>query len=557
MAVGSSPSMIKTGHNIEQHQVTVSTMSYRKNADANRDALFGPPSGGGPKHKKNAAANRDALFGDAPSNKASSSRPKSSKPASSTSRAVPAAAPPPTSQGYKPKTRPKKSAPRLSEDARAAKLAEANDYKKKANDCMQSGFFKKPDPVAASTYLKRTADCFQVLGDIRQERLYRLQCGLTNLQIGAWASAAGEYTRAGELALDDDSLQAGQQRLEAANAHEKASEAWTNMNEKAKAAASKVQAAMAMQHGFDDTMLNEETMKGLEAAVEAHVSDVFNPYARYRQTGQSAFVGPDEDVEHPSEEAVSMAREHVVSRSYAYEPVHELTYLFASKGEFASALYAAGAASYILEAEGLSTLTLSRAYVMETILTLALGDPIQAEQVFLNRHVQKTSYLNSRECKLAEDLFRAVKMMDSDALEEARSSSGSNRAALANLNAVMRDVVYMLRVSGVARKQKDSVEKTSRKSKPKEKERPLGEVLAQKTGYEDEVAAGAAMNADDLEAELGALDFLDGDDDDDDLFGTTKSKPVGPTRTEPKKTPQLADFDESEEELSDDDFDLR
>lgn len=108
---------------------------------------------------------------------------------------------------------------------------------------------------------------------------------------------------------------------------------------------------------------------------------------------------------------------------------------------------------------------LSRNYIMETILQLAMGDPVAAERAFLDYHVQKTSYLTSRECKLAEELFRAVLTRDEEALEEARSPEGSNRAALSNLNEVMRALVQQLRISGVARRKGGAA--TSAKAKKK------------------------------------------------------------------------------------------
>jgi len=90
--------------------------------------------------------------------------------------------------------------------------------------------------------------------------------------------------------------------------------------------------------------------------------------------------------------------------------------------------------------------------------SLSMVDPVTAERQFLDRHVQKTHYLSSRECKLAEDLFRAVLSRDSDALNEARSPTGSNKNGLASLHASMRDLVQNLRVSGAARKKRPTSE---------------------------------------------------------------------------------------------------
>lgn len=546
------------------------SMSYKKKADANRDALFGGASAAAaPKAPKSSSSNN------------SSSRAATTSSSSTTS-----------SRGYQSSSklgsstttsRKKTSRPGslLSPEARAAKLQEAQENKDKANKAMQKSFFSKPDPVAASTFFKRAADCYQAVGDLRLERLYRTSSGDCNMQCGAWASAAGDYTRAAELLVDeydDEPSDASkvnwvQIRRDAASLHKKAAEAWKQMGEKAKAAASQVQAAIILNHGEEGTMLSKEALAGMEEAVEAHVPDVFNPYARYRQTGHSAFIDPDseETVEHPSQETIDMAREHMVSRSYAHEPLQQLVSLLVGFGEYASALYAAGAATAILEADGISTLSLSRQYVVETILTLAMGDPVAAEQAFLSRHVQRTAYLSSRECKLAEDLFRAIKTRDGDALEEARSPTGPNKTALANLPTdQLRALVQQLRLSGVARKKVDSTITTESGEKPKKKSSSsksksrskspkssirskessdpaaaaapppatepstaptpdsssLDELMKQPTGYEKDAAEGAALDSDALAAELDDLDFGDlggsdeedeGLEDDDDL----------------------------------------
>jgi hypothetical protein len=200
-------------------------------------------------------------------------------------------------------------------------------------------------------------------------------------------------------------------------------------------------------------------------------------------------------------------------------------------GEYASALYAAGAATTILSQDGISTLTISRAFVVETILTLAMGDPIAAEEAFMKTHVQKNFYLNSRECKLAEELFRAVKTRDGEALDEARDIKGSNRAAVNNLPETLRELVPMIRLSGVARKgvpdtyptnPKESKKSSSSSSKSKTEEPAgpsLSELAAKKTGYEVEGEEVDNIDTGDLEDELDALDFGDDESDmsDDDI----------------------------------------
>ena len=169
-------------------------MSYKRNANANRDALFGGAGGGGGTKKSSNAANRDALFGGA----SGRSKPTNSRPKSA------AAAPPPVTRTVvNKKGKPRK--PALKGEAREAKLKQAEEYRDKANKCMQNSFFSKPDPVAASTYYKRAAEAYQQAGDEdRLERLYRQESGKCNMQIGAWASAASDYCRAAELLIPKD-----------------------------------------------------------------------------------------------------------------------------------------------------------------------------------------------------------------------------------------------------------------------------------------------------------------------------------------------------------------
>ena len=175
-------------------------MSYKNNANANRDALFGGAAGGGGGKKKSSSnkSNRDALFGGAkPATKASSS---------TTPKLSGGAATAPLTRTVLDRNRKNKpQKPSLLGEARVAKLKQAEEFRDKANACMKTGLFSKPDPVAASTYYKRAADAYQQAGkEDRLERLYRQESAKCNMQIGAWASAAGDYTRAAELLIPKD-----------------------------------------------------------------------------------------------------------------------------------------------------------------------------------------------------------------------------------------------------------------------------------------------------------------------------------------------------------------
>mmetsp|Transcript_52532 Transcript_52532/g.57016 ORF Transcript_52532/g.57016 Transcript_52532/m.57016 type:complete len:499 (-) Transcript_52532:401-1897(-) len=492
-------------------------MSYKQNASANRDALFGGGTKKKMKKKKKSASNQSSPV----SVEKTKSKIKTTAPSSS---------------GYKYSSSKKKSpvSVGLTGDAKNVKLREAEDFRDKAKKAMQKGIFSRPDPLISSTYYKRAADAYQQCNELRLERIYRIQSADCQFSTGAFASAASEYTRAAELVevCNDETTQ--MKREIGRKCLLNASESWLNMNEPGKAASSKVLAAFALTWDDDSNALSKAALVAIEEAIEAHVPDPMNPYSRYRQTGVSAYISPDseETVENPSVETLAFAENHIVSRPYAHEMVLEVVSFLISFAEYPSALYAQGAVSTLLSRDGVSTLSLSRSFVAETILTLATGDSIAAEQEFLNRHVQKTSYLSSRECKLGEELFRAVKTRDNDALDEVRSTTMSNRAAIGNLHESLREVLRMIRISGVARKGADAVSapssnnRSSRSNndikpasstlKKKKETASFEELSKMKTGYEEDIAADQTLDANALQDELNALDFGDDDSDMDD-----------------------------------------
>lgn len=477
-------------------------------------------------YKSNAAANRDSLFGGASGSK--SKNQGSGKTGTSPSPAAPT--PVSSSKGYSYGAGQKKNPVKigLSGDAKAAKLKEAEDYRDKAKKAMQKGLFSKPDPLAASTYYKRAADAYQLCGESRLERLYRINSADCQTSVGAWATAAAEYTRAAELVQVAEDETTEMKREIGRKLLLSAADAWRNMNDPGKAAVSSLQAALALTWDDESSFLPKMALVAIEEAVETFVPDPLNPYCRYRQTGTSAYVDPnaEETSSSPSAEALELAKQHIVTRPFAHEPLQEVLNLLISFSEYASALYVAGAITALLSQDGVSTLTLSRSFLSETIITLAMGDPVAAEENFLNRHVQKSTYLTSRECKLDEELFRAVKFRDEEALEEARSTKGSNKAAIGNLLPSLRELLAMIRITGVARKgavePASSVPKHKGKGSEPAAEPSLESLVSAKTGYEEEGVDDAdAMDTTALQDELDALNFgedeSDVDDDDIDL----------------------------------------
>ena len=72
-----------------------------------------------------------------------------------------------------------------------------------------------------------------------------------------------------------------------------------------------------------------------------------------------------------------------------------------------------------------------------TVLTLSSGDVVKAEQVYLQQHLNSSTYINSKECKMADDFILAFKNYDLDLLDKA--------LACPDLNYVDREIQKIAR----------------------------------------------------------------------------------------------------------------
>lgn len=440
---------------VRQQKQPLQPMShYKRDASSNRDALFGGAGGGGGTSKPSrqpAAATRPVASA------ASSSAPAPSVVnAYAAGGATESTITPGPSQIFSGKVTPRSNfITTLSGQAKIDKMAEAEDFRLKAKKAMTRGVFSRPDPISAANFYKRAADAYKQCGENRLERLHRIASGDCQMGQDAFATAASEYTRAAELAeTSDETLP--RKRQECHKLHLDAANAWAQMGEKGRAAESTMKAAFGLIMGDDKTKpIDKASLKSIEEGIESFVPDPLNRKSNFRRSGQSAYFAPNApDSEAAKREALALAKQNIITTAFAHETLFQVGAELIKRRHFESALYAYGAGTASLEEEGIATVSLSRAYLSETILTLAMGDMVAASKDFQRVHLQRTSYLSSRECALAEDLIRACNDMDLEALDEARSKCGSHRSAMANLDPVLRQLVMDIRVSGRAKKGK-------------------------------------------------------------------------------------------------------
>ena len=158
-------------------------MSYKQNANANREAIFGPSTStsgrtpAGPSYERNVNDNRAALFGNLDSSIGSgggraAGRNVISSSSSSAGQRIGTSAyisSRPMITGNNVTTPASSSSSRiglqdrrpitttLTGAAKVAKMKEAEEYREKAKVAIQNTFFSRPDPIAAGSYYRRVS----------------------------------------------------------------------------------------------------------------------------------------------------------------------------------------------------------------------------------------------------------------------------------------------------------------------------------------------------------------------------------------------------------------
>lgn len=349
-------------------------------------------------------------------------------------------------------------------------------------------------------------------------------------------AAAAEYTRAAELAeTSNETLP--RKRQECHKLHLDAASAWTQMGERGRAAESTMKAAFGLIMGTDcKKAVDAKALKSVEEAIETFVPDPLNRKANYRRTGVSSYHDPnnssnDDGDGYATTTNLELAKQNIITDSFAHETLFKVANELIKRRHYESALYAHGAGTATLEHEGFATISLFRAFVSETIITLAMGDTVAASQDFQRVHLQNTQYLSSRECALEEDLIRACNEMDEEALEEVRSKSGSHRGAMANLDLIVRELVGEIRVSGrIKKKKKEKVpppkqpgSMPSQQPVNQQQQRPQQSSTTKKELSEKELAEDTNAGFDEMDDIMNQMGLGDddGEDDDDDEIDLT------------------------------------
>lgn len=436
-------------------------------------------------------------------------------------------------------------------------MAEAEDYRSKASKAMTRGVFTRPDPISAANYYKRAAESYKACGEYRLEKLHRIASGDCQRGQGAYATAAAEYTRAAELVEVSTTETLDVRRRECHRLHLDSAAMYEEMGERGRCAESTLKAAFGLVMGMkaNESLVQHDTnnnntggggiaLVAIQEAIEMFVGDPLNGNRDYRRTGGVSRYAVDPTStssttnNNNTTSSLELATKNIVTEAYAHELLYKVGNELLHRQMYESALYAYGAGTAILVHEGYATISLYKSYVSTCIITLAIGDVVAASREYERTHLQNTGYLSSRECALEEDIIRACAAMDEEALTVTRSRTGPHKAALANLDPIIRELVTKVRVSGRAgggdgggssnsnsrknkkegvaaapssKKDGDDNSKSSNVSSSLPPPPPRrGEVLE-----EDQVACDTDAGFDEMDDIMNQMGLNDNDDDDD------------------------------------------
>ncbi|GMH60141.1 hypothetical protein TrST_g8370 [Triparma strigata] len=369
----------------------------------------------------------------------------------------------------------------LSAEAKAKKEKEAMEARDSAKKAMQSGFFTSADPLAAYGYYKKAADCYKSTCDFKKEAMMRRSAASCQMTNGHFSSAASEYKLAAKCHsnLDDYSSSSEDYRNSGV--------AWTYANDNSRCGEMLLESAKELDRGG-----LPGAAAAFEQAVESLCPDANNTFAAFRANkSESDGLG------------------QLCTGAFVGEQLWSVVKHFVERKQLSSALYALGALTEYYENDTDSTSTLYKTYFTTSIVQISLGDIVAAEKTYMEKHLQRDSYLPTDECRIAEDMIRAVKDFDSDKVESLKKERKVN-----NMDVFVRSLVMEITSGGKVGGIKSSKSKPKPTPAPAPK-KPAPDAAADDDDDDDDKELEEAMA--DLGAELDGVDVGDDEDDEDEI----------------------------------------
>jgi len=270
----------------------------------------------------------------------------------------------------------------LSNEQRAKKIEEARELSAKGMKCLQVSVFQwKADHLMAAPLFEQSSNAYKAAGEYEQARVMMKQCAVSHEAYGAPAPAAIALGNAAKIA------QSEKNPTQAAVHFKEAADMWGNHGDVVQCAESIAKAAKELE--------SEEPNEALDL---------------YRRS-LDILAPPD-----------LLTKEQLSRVNIGVRDILRDAFKFALRGgesRLKDALQIAQRMVKQFEAfESEPSMCKSMASV--TIIQLTMRDVIQAEQTYLQEHLNNKHYIVSNECKVIDKFLMAFKNSDLDLLDEAQ-----------------------------------------------------------------------------------------------------------------------------------------
>lgn len=261
--------------------------------------------------------------------------------------------------------------------AKAKKVVEAEEYKAKAENYLKTSFMQwKPDYIAAATMYERSADFYKQAEDPAAAYTIMLKAAECHEGYNAMASVAVAYTKAAQYHKEmGPNLETRTSELLAS-----AAEFWGLSGDLAK---------------YGETLA--------KAAKELENADAKGAHALYKKA--MGVLCPQNQPKSPIAPDIIrnifsfLVRNRLLDDALAFAP--DMVQIF-QICKLETAVY--------------------KVLASVTVIQLAQGDAVKAQQTYLQEHLNVPGYLSSRECELADNLTMAFSANDLEKLDKAKRS---------------------------------------------------------------------------------------------------------------------------------------
>lgn len=272
----------------------------------------------------------------------------------------------------------------LSNEMRLKKIEEARDFSERGMKAIKVTVFQwKADHLLAAPLFESSSNAYKAAGELEQARVMMVQSAKSHEGYGALSTCAVAYMNAAKIA------QAQNNKVQAAEHFKESAEMWGSHGDVEKCADVLAKAAKELENEKPTEALDlynraleilspDGLTKEQLGKVNINIRDILREAFKYT-------LKRGEKDSKSLKDALSLAK-RMVKQFEAFE----------------------------------SEPSMCKSMASVIIILLSLGDVVQADQTYLQEHLDNKHYITSNECKVIDKFIMAFKNSDLDLLDEAQ-----------------------------------------------------------------------------------------------------------------------------------------